>query len=200
MTTTTPNGNATLPAASPWRALPGHRGGRRARRRTAVSLDRHPGPSRFRRRCTPRCTTSPRPTPLRRPARLGGHRLRLAQRRQPHLHNMKWPGVLDTFRVPKPGAAFYRSQVNPTVTPGHPARLLLGLRVQLAAERPGAGAMIATNCDRLEIYVGRPAFRHRNARRCRLRQPVTSPSDRRSDGRRNRPRRSCASTDIWDCS
>ncbi len=28
-------------------------------------------------------------------------------------HNVKWPGVLDTFRVPKPGAALYRSQVDP---------------------------------------------------------------------------------------
>ena len=29
--------------------------------------------------------------------------------------NLKTPGVLDTFRVPKPGAAFYRSQVSPQV-------------------------------------------------------------------------------------
>jgi beta-galactosidase len=67
---------------------------------------------------------------------------------------LKTPGVLDTFRVPKPGAAFYRSQVDPRVRlvilpvffwdfgPGSPA------------DGPGAHAMIATNCDRLEIYVG----------------------------------------------
>ena len=30
-------------------------------------------------------------------------------------HNVKWPGVLDTFRVPKPGAAVYQSQVDPGV-------------------------------------------------------------------------------------
>jgi beta-galactosidase len=69
-------------------------------------------------------------------------------------NNAKWPGVLDTFRVPKPGASFYRSQVNPSVRsiilpvffwdfgPGSPAN------------GPGPGAMIATNCDRLELWVG----------------------------------------------
>jgi beta-galactosidase len=67
-------------------------------------------------------------------------------------YGLKTPGVLDTFRVPKPGAAFYRSQVSPSVRPvvipvfcwdsgpGDPGR-------------PGRDAMIATNCDRLEIYA-----------------------------------------------
>jgi beta-galactosidase len=31
--------------------------------------------------------------------------------------SMKTPGVLDTFRAPKPGAAFYRSEVDPRVRP-----------------------------------------------------------------------------------
>ena len=53
-------------------------------------------------------------------------------------HNLKWPGVLDTFRVPKPGAAFYRSQVDPSVAAGDPAGVLLGLRP--AAPRPAARA------------------------------------------------------------
>jgi beta-galactosidase len=30
---------------------------------------------------------------------------------------LRWPGVMDTFRVLKPGAAFYRSQVSPSVAP-----------------------------------------------------------------------------------
>jgi beta-galactosidase len=30
---------------------------------------------------------------------------------------MKTPGVIDTFRVPKPGAAFYRSQADPGTRP-----------------------------------------------------------------------------------
>jgi beta-galactosidase len=66
--------------------------------------------------------------------------------------SLKWPGVLDTFRVPKPGAAFYRSQADPAAGavilpmffwdfgPGSP-------------DGPGPGAMIATNCERLEIYI-----------------------------------------------
>ena len=45
----------------------------------------------------------------------------------------KTPGVLDTFRVPKPGAAFYRSQVRPAHPAGDPAGVLLGLRPELAA-------------------------------------------------------------------
>jgi beta-galactosidase len=68
--------------------------------------------------------------------------------------NLKTPGVQDTFRVPKPGAAFYRSQADPRVAgpvilpmffwdfgPGSPP------------DGPGAGAMVATNCERLEFYV-----------------------------------------------
>jgi beta-galactosidase len=66
---------------------------------------------------------------------------------------LKTPGVLDTFRVAKPGAAIYQSQAGPATRavvvpvfgwdfgPGSPAH------------GPGPGAMIATNCDRLEVYV-----------------------------------------------
>jgi beta-galactosidase len=68
--------------------------------------------------------------------------------------NVKWPGVCDTFRVPKPGAAFYRSQVDPRVEP-------LIIPVFFWDFEPDSGttgqqypAMIATNCDRLEIFVG----------------------------------------------
>ncbi|MBO0867935.1 MAG: beta-galactosidase [Micromonosporaceae bacterium] len=67
-------------------------------------------------------------------------------------HALKTPGVLDTFRIAKPGAAVYQSQVDPAVRP-----------VVLPAfywdfgpgspQGPGQDAMIATNCDRLEIYV-----------------------------------------------
>jgi beta-galactosidase len=67
--------------------------------------------------------------------------------------NLKTPGVLDMFRVPKPGAAFYRSQVSPA---DHPVILPMfcwdfGPGSPIAG--PGAGAMIATNCDRLDIYL-----------------------------------------------
>ena len=43
-------------------------------------------------------------------------------------HNVKWPGVLDSFRVPKPGAAVYRTQLDPAVEPGDRPGVLLGLR------------------------------------------------------------------------
>jgi beta-galactosidase len=73
-------------------------------------------------------------------------------------HNVKWPGVLDTFRVPKPGAAFYRSQVDPTVTPVILPVFFWDFGSSSPAGGPGAGTMIATNCDRLEIYVGGQHF------------------------------------------
>jgi beta-galactosidase len=69
-------------------------------------------------------------------------------------HNVKWPGVLDTFRVPKPGAAFYRSQVDPTVTPVILPVFFWDFGPGSPANGPGPQAMIATNCDQLEISVG----------------------------------------------
>ena len=68
-------------------------------------------------------------------------------------HNMKWPGVMDTFRVPKPGAAFYRSQVDPTVRPVILPVFFWDFGAG-SPSGPGSNAMICTNCDRLEIYVG----------------------------------------------
>jgi beta-galactosidase len=75
--------------------------------------------------------------------------------------NMKTAGVIDTFRVPKPGAAFYQSQVDPRVRPvilpvffwdfGASEGEWGGGR---AAGGPGPNSMIATNLDRLEIYAG----------------------------------------------
>jgi beta-galactosidase len=67
--------------------------------------------------------------------------------------HMKTPGVMDTFRVPKPGAAVYRSQVDPRVRP-----VILPVFFwdfgPGTPDGPGGNVMIATNCDRLEIYVG----------------------------------------------
>jgi beta-galactosidase len=68
-------------------------------------------------------------------------------------HNVKWPGVIDTFRVPKPGAALYRSQVDASVRP-----VILPVFFwdfgSGSAGGPGSNAMICTNCDRLELYFG----------------------------------------------
>jgi len=65
---------------------------------------------------------------------------------------VKWPGVADTFRVPKPGAAFYRSQVDPRVQPVILPLFFWGFGPG-PPDGPGRDALIATNCDRLEIFV-----------------------------------------------
>jgi beta-galactosidase len=67
---------------------------------------------------------------------------------------LKTPGVVDTFRVPKPGAAFYRSQRDPAAGPVILPVFFWDFGPGSPPGGPGLGAMIATNCDRLEIYVG----------------------------------------------
>jgi len=66
---------------------------------------------------------------------------------------LKTPGVMDTFRVPKPGAAFYRSQLDPRVRPVILPVFFWDFGPGSPPDGPGAHAMIATNCDRLEIYL-----------------------------------------------
>ncbi|HWF52769.1 MAG TPA: glycoside hydrolase family 2 TIM barrel-domain containing protein [Solirubrobacteraceae bacterium] len=72
---------------------------------------------------------------------------------------LKWPGVLDTFRVPKLGAAFYRSQVDPSTRPVILPAFFWDFGPSSPATGPGPGVMIATNCERLELYVGGVHFR-----------------------------------------
>jgi beta-galactosidase len=66
--------------------------------------------------------------------------------------NLKWGGVLDTFRVPKPGAAFYRSQVSTTTPVIFPA-FFWDFGPSSPPTGPGANAMIATNCESIELYL-----------------------------------------------
>jgi beta-galactosidase len=73
-------------------------------------------------------------------------------------HTLKTPGVIDTFRVPKPAAAFYRSQVSPAVRPVILPMFFWDFGPRSPATGPGAGSIIATNCNRLELYVGRKHF------------------------------------------
>jgi beta-galactosidase len=68
--------------------------------------------------------------------------------------NVRWPGVLDTFRVPKPGASFYRSQVSPLVGPVIVPAFYWDFGPGSPATGPGANAILATNCDQLDVYVG----------------------------------------------
>ena len=67
---------------------------------------------------------------------------------------LKTPGVLDTFRVPKPGAAIYRSQADPRTRPVVVPAFFWDFGPSSPPHGPGPDAMIATNCDRLEIYLG----------------------------------------------
>jgi beta-galactosidase len=67
---------------------------------------------------------------------------------------LKTPGVVDTFRVPKPGAAFYRSQRDPSTHPVILPVFFWDFGPGSPPFGPGPDAMIATNLDRLEIYSG----------------------------------------------
>jgi beta-galactosidase len=67
--------------------------------------------------------------------------------------NLRWPGVMDTFRVAKPGAAFYRSQVSPATTPIIVPAFYWDFGPASPPTGPGANSILATNCDQLEIYV-----------------------------------------------
>lgn len=64
---------------------------------------------------------------------------------------IKCPGIADTFRIPKLGAAFYKSQVAPTVEPV----IEPGFYWDFSdGQGPGNKAHIFSNCDRLAIRVG----------------------------------------------
>jgi beta-galactosidase len=68
-------------------------------------------------------------------------------------HSLRWPGVLDTFRVPKPGASFYRSQLSPLVAPVIVPAFYWDFGPNSPATGPGANAILATNCDQLSVYI-----------------------------------------------
>jgi beta-galactosidase len=69
--------------------------------------------------------------------------------------SLKYAGVVDTFRVPKPGAAIYQSQVDPSVRPV----IVPVFFWEAAGVYPIAPPlMIASNCERLEIFVGDSHF------------------------------------------
>ncbi len=62
---------------------------------------------------------------------------------------VKWAGVADLFRVPKPGAAIYRSQLDPAVRPV----IVPVFFWEPGGAVPGPAAMVASNCERLEIVI-----------------------------------------------
>jgi beta-galactosidase len=67
--------------------------------------------------------------------------------------NLKTPGVMDLFRVPKPGAGFYRSQVPAADKPVILPLFFWDYGPTSPVNGPGPDSAIATNCDRLELFV-----------------------------------------------
>jgi beta-galactosidase len=65
--------------------------------------------------------------------------------------SVKYAGVVDVFRVPKPGAAIYQSQIDPGIRPV----IVPVFFWELAGifPLPGPTVMIASNCERLEIFI-----------------------------------------------
>lgn len=66
---------------------------------------------------------------------------------------MKRNGVLDTFRVPKPGAAVYQSQIDPRIRPVIQPAFYWDFGPGSPPNGPGRWAMVCSNCDRLEVSV-----------------------------------------------
>jgi beta-galactosidase len=93
---------------------------------------------------------------------------------------VKWAGVADGFRIPKPGAAIYQSQVDPGIRPvivpvffwelgqlqpepagPRAAQQARGQHGRVippshggAPPAPSATVMIASNCEQLEVFIG----------------------------------------------
>ncbi|MGW0892104.1 glycoside hydrolase family 2 TIM barrel-domain containing protein [Saccharopolyspora sp. NPDC002578] len=70
---------------------------------------------------------------------------------------VKWPGVVDLFRVPKPGAAMYRAQVDPRRRPVIEPSFHWDLTGPSPVRELGEAA-IWSNVDRLELFVGGEPF------------------------------------------
>ena len=65
---------------------------------------------------------------------------------------VKCPGVADVFRLPKLGAAFYKSQIDPKVRPVIEPNFYWDFGSQ-SPSGPGSGAAIFSNCERLDLYL-----------------------------------------------
>jgi beta-galactosidase len=67
-------------------------------------------------------------------------------------NEVKCPGVVDVFRIPKLGASFYQAQVSPKVKPIIQPNFYWNFGGQ-SPNGPGKNAAIFSNCERLEIFV-----------------------------------------------
>ena len=69
-------------------------------------------------------------------------------------NDMKTPGVMDTFRVFKPGAAFYRAQVDPAKQSIMEPAFFWDSSAASPVHSLGSNATIWSNCDYLHAYIG----------------------------------------------
>jgi beta-galactosidase len=67
--------------------------------------------------------------------------------------DFKYTGVTDVFRVPKPGAAIYQSQIDPTVRPVIAPAFYWDFGKKSLPYESGRKAMICSNCERLKLFV-----------------------------------------------
>ena len=76
----------------------------------------------------------------------------------PGPYDIKWAGVADGFRVPKPGAAIYQTQGDPAVRPVVIPVFFWEAGGPVPAPGPAPGpaktVMIASNCERLDVFIG----------------------------------------------
>lgn len=70
----------------------------------------------------------------------------------PGHRGVKRGGLADVFRIPKPGAALYRSQVDPAVRPVLEPAFAWGSGPG-ATTGPGRGAVLCANVDRVEVHL-----------------------------------------------
>ncbi len=70
---------------------------------------------------------------------------------------VKYTGVVDLFRIPKPGAAIYQAQVDPTLGPVIAPAFYWDFGPTSPVTSLGP-AMICSNLDQLQVYVGGQLF------------------------------------------
>jgi beta-galactosidase len=70
------------------------------------------------------------------------------------VNGVKYAGVCDMFRVPKLGASIYQAQVDPRQRPVIAPDFYWDFDPAFTPDGPGDNAMICSNCEQLEIYVG----------------------------------------------
>ena len=72
---------------------------------------------------------------------------------EPGWRVLKTPGVGDTFRVLKPGAAIYQSQVDPNARAVIQPAFYWGFSPPSPVTSLGAKALVFSNCERLEMFL-----------------------------------------------